>query len=211
MPISFYKKKGDKSDLNNERGVFNVVKLRSILDKLILNDIYDTIDYEMSPSNIGGRKGRNIRDHLFVVNGILNDVTENKEECADICIYDVAKCFDKMNYKETSNDIYNANIKDDKFLLLTESNKESKVAVKTSWGSVTKRVELKDLEMQGTVIAPLKCSLQVDLIGKFCLREGRGVYKYKGCLSLPPLSMIDDIISVTKCGAETIDSNGLIA
>ena len=31
---SFYKKKGDKSDLNNDRGVFNVVKVRSILDKL---------------------------------------------------------------------------------------------------------------------------------------------------------------------------------
>ena len=41
---SFYKKKGDKSDLNNDRGVFNVVKIRSILDKLIYNDKYDIID-----------------------------------------------------------------------------------------------------------------------------------------------------------------------
>ena len=68
---SFYKKKGDKSDLNNDRGVFNVVKIRSILDKMIYSDKYDIIDNSMSGSNIGGRKGRNIRDHLFVINGIL--------------------------------------------------------------------------------------------------------------------------------------------
>ena len=35
---SFYKLKGQRSDLNNDRGVFNVVKLRSILNKLIYND-----------------------------------------------------------------------------------------------------------------------------------------------------------------------------
>ena len=74
---SFYKNKGSKSDLNNERGVFVVVKLRSILDKLIYNDNYDIINKNMSDSNIGGRKGRNVRDHLFVINGIINDIIKN--------------------------------------------------------------------------------------------------------------------------------------
>ena len=73
---SFYKLKGQKDDLNNDRGVFVVVKLRSILDKLIYNDEYEIIDQSMSNSNIGGRKGRNIRDHLFVINAILNDVNK---------------------------------------------------------------------------------------------------------------------------------------
>ena len=75
---SFYKKTGDKADLNNDRGVFNVVKIRSILDKLIYNDIYNKVDSSMSSSNIGARRNRNIRDHLFVINGILNDVQQNK-------------------------------------------------------------------------------------------------------------------------------------
>ena len=55
--------------MNNDRGFFNVVKIRSILDKMIYSDKYDIIDNSMSGSNIGGRKGRNIRDHLFVING----------------------------------------------------------------------------------------------------------------------------------------------
>ena len=69
---SFHKNKGSKDDLNNDRGVFLVVKLRSILDKLIYNDNYEIINDSMSDSNIGGRKGRNIRDHLFVNKGPSN-------------------------------------------------------------------------------------------------------------------------------------------
>ena len=76
--------------------------LRSILEKLIYNDKYQVIDQQMSCSNIGGRKNINICDHLFVINGIMNDAVQNNENI-DIQIMDVSKCFDKMNYKETAN------------------------------------------------------------------------------------------------------------
>ena len=45
---SIYKLKGRKDDLNNDRGVFNVVKIRSLLDKLIYNDKYELKDKQMS-------------------------------------------------------------------------------------------------------------------------------------------------------------------
>ena len=50
-----YKKKGDKLDLNSDRGVFNVVRIRSML---VYNDKYSIIDENMSSSNIGARKNR---------------------------------------------------------------------------------------------------------------------------------------------------------
>jgi hypothetical protein len=164
---SFYKLKGERSDLNNDRGVFNVVKVRSIIDKLIYNDKYETIDQSMSCSNIGARKNRNIRDHLFVVNAILNDVTKCKKDI-DIEIMDIAKCFDKMWYEETGNDMFNAGITDDKFVLLANSNLKCQVAVKTPWGSTTDRIEIERIEMEGTVPAPLKASVQLDTLGKEC-------------------------------------------
>ena len=54
---SLYKHKGPKSNLSSDRGIFNVNKVRSIFDQVIYSDVYD----------VGGRKHRNIRDHLFVV------------------------------------------------------------------------------------------------------------------------------------------------
>ena len=208
---SFYKKSGDKTDLNNDRGVFNVVKLRSILDKLIYNDIYYKIDLSMSSSNIGARRNRNIRDHLFVINGILNDVQQTRNKPGiDVGIYDIAKCFDKMWYSETGNDIFKAGVQDDKFLLIANSNKDCQVAIKTPWGGITDRITLNELEMQGTVLSNIKCSVQVDSLGKDCITENKAIYKYKDCISIPPLAMIDDVITVSNCGADSVKTNAIV-
>ena len=53
---SFHKNKGPKSDLGNDRGVFNLSKIRCILDKLVYQDTYEQIDTFLSCSNVGGRK-----------------------------------------------------------------------------------------------------------------------------------------------------------
>ena len=124
-------KKGDQTNLDNDRGIFNVSKIRSILDKLIYNDIYDAVDYNMSSSNIGARKSRNIRDHLFVINGILNEaINAPNKQPIDIQIYDVSKCFDKLDFINTANDLYNSGVKDDKFVLVANSNKSCNVSIK---------------------------------------------------------------------------------
>ena len=76
---SLHKRKGEKSDFDNDRGIFNAVKIRSILYKLVYNDKSSIIDSNMSSSNIGGRKNRDIRDHLFVLNAVLHEVNMTKE------------------------------------------------------------------------------------------------------------------------------------
>ena len=57
---------------------------------------------------------------------------------------------------ETANDLFEAGVKDDKFILVANSNQSCQIAVKTPWGSVTPRVEFKNIEMQGGVLTPLK-------------------------------------------------------
>ena len=42
---SFWKSKGSKDDMNNQRGVFNCVKIRTILDKLIIKDMYELLKH----------------------------------------------------------------------------------------------------------------------------------------------------------------------
>ena len=134
---------------------------------MVYNDISDIVDSNMSCSNIGARKKRNIRDHLIVINGIINDVINNKQaNDIDVQIYDVAKCFDKLEYINTANDLFNAGVQNDKFVTIAKSNEECHVAVKTPWGTKTKRTILNKIEMQGTVLAGLKCFISIDSIGK---------------------------------------------
>ena len=93
---TIFKNKGSKQDLDNDRGIFLVSVLRMILDSLIYRDKYPIIDFNMTCSNIGARKNRNIRDHLFIVYSVVNSVIYGHEDNIDIQIYDVKQCFDAL-------------------------------------------------------------------------------------------------------------------
>ena len=67
---SIYKNKGSHKDFNSYRGIFRVTVLRSILDRLMYNDNYFTIDGNLTDGNVGARKSRNIRDNIYVINAV---------------------------------------------------------------------------------------------------------------------------------------------
>ena len=205
---SIFKQKGSKLDLNNDRGVFTVTCLRGIVDKLIYNDCYDTIEENMSDSNVGGRKNRSIRDNLFIVNGIINDAVTNNSE-VDLTLYDIAKCFDSQWYEETMNDLWDVGVNDDKFALISEMNSKCRIAIKTPIGQ-TDRFEMDRIEMQGTVMGPIKASVQLDTLGRDCYERQEGLYNYKECVAVPPLMMIDDLAAFALCGTDSVKLNAII-
>ena len=92
---SFYKGKNSRLDLNNERGIFILSILRTIKEKLIYKDIYETVDKNMSDSQVGGRKKRSIRNNLFILYSIMHDARASKK-IIDVNFYDVEKCFDSL-------------------------------------------------------------------------------------------------------------------
>ena len=193
---SLYKNKGSRKEFDNYRGIFRVTALRSILDKLIYNDEYPTIDKNLTDSNVGARQKRNIRDNIFVVNSILNDVMKKKIEGIDIQIFDIAKCFDKLWAKECLNDLYENGFVNDKLPLLYHENVDAQIAVKTASG-ITRRTNISDIVMQGTVWGSLMCTSTMDNLGKEAYSQPDILYNYKG-VEIPPLGMVDDIISVTS-------------
>ena len=141
---------------------------------MIYSDFYDIMDNNMSDSNVGGRKNRNIRDNLFIVNGVINFARQEKLE-VDINLYDIAKCFDSMWHEETMNDLWDTGIQDDKFAVIAKLNEKCEIAVKTPVG-VTERFQLEKIEMQGTKFSNIKCSIQIDTLGKECYSTGQGLF-----------------------------------
>ena len=169
---SIYKSKGEKCDLQNDRGVHSVTKFRAIIDKLLYNDMYEQIDRKMSNCNVGGRNNRSIRDNLFVIYACINDAVGYQKTDIDIQFYDITQCFDSMWYEETMNDLWDSlDIRDDKFSLISEINKEVDLFVKTPVGN-TETFTLTKIEQQGTVLAPIKCSNQI-----YTKRISKGKYR----------------------------------
>ena len=207
---TIYKGKGEKCKLDNDRGIFIVTILRTILMKLIYMDEYENLDNSMSDSQIGARKNKNIRNHIWVINGIICDVLSKKnKKPIDVQIFDYKQCFDSLWIEECLNDFYEGGLQNEKLALLYNVNKNVKVVVKTPVGK-TNRGSIENVIIQGDVFGPLLCSKQVDSFGKECIEEGKYTYLYKEEVEIPPLGMVDDLICISECGYKTTMLNSFI-
>ena len=162
----------------------------------------------MSDSNVGGRKRKNIRNHLFIVNGIITEALKQKKNI-DIEILDYKQCFDSMWLDETINDLFEAGMQNDNLNVIYNLNKNDKVAVITPHG-LTERVNIEKIVMQGENLAPLECSVQVDSFGKECLEQKKYLFYYRGKIEVPPLSMVDDLLCISSCGINSVIMNSFI-
>ena len=204
-----YKNKGSRKDLNMYRGIFRVTLFRNILDRLIFNDEYETIDKNLTDSNVGGRRGRNIRDNIFVLNAVINAVKKGDDEPCDVIVTDVEKCFDALWAQECINTLYEYGLNNDKLVLLYEETKRAYIAIKTSTG-LTDRESINNLIMQGTVFGSLICTAVMDKQAKIFYNDTTLLYKYKNKVKVPILGMVDDVLCVAKCSSEAVKCNSTI-
>ena len=209
---SIFKNKGSRLDLKNDRGIFILTTLRKILDKLTYNDKYLGIESNMSDSNIGARKDKNIRNHLFVIHGVINSVLNEEKNPIDIQIYDLEQAFDALWLEDCLNDVFD-NLpdeeRDDKIVLVYESNVSNLVAVNTAVGQ-TDRIQIPRIVQQGGGWGPMECSNSVDTIGKKCYERGIHSYLYKESVKILPLAMVDDLLGISECGNKSLQQNVLL-
>ena len=207
--IGIYKGKGEKMDLANDRGIFIVNIFRSILMKLIYGEKYEIVDHNMSDSNVGARKKKSIRNHIFILNGIMNEALQKKNAPVDIVIGDYRQCFDSLWLEDCTNDLFDAGIKDDNLALIFKMNSKNQVAVKTPFG-ITDRKQVERIVLQGEVFGPLQCSVSVDTFGKECMEEEKHLYMYRGVVGVPPLAMVDDVACPAVCGVDSVEVTAFI-
>ena len=127
----------------------------------------------------------------------------------DLQIFDYKQCFDSLWLEECMNDMFRGGIQDDRFTLLYNINTYVNLAVKTPVGKTGRRV-ITNAIIQGDVFGPMLCGKQIDEIGKECLEAEKYTYKYKGEVDIPPLIMLDDLVSISECGIKTTMANAYI-
>ena len=203
---SIWKLKGPRNQFSSYRGIFRVSIFRAILDRLIYNDEIENIDSNLTDSNVGARRKRNIRDNIFVLNAVINSQKKKHEEALDIQVYDVEKCFDSLWLKEVISCLYEAGLQNDKLPLLFLENRNAQVAVKT-WGGISERASISEIIMQGSVWGSICCVALMDKLGKYVYEHKELQYYYKGLVGCPPLQMVDDILTLQTCSkANTLNT-----
>ena len=152
----------------------------------------------------------NVRNHVWVLNGVIQDVLNRREaESIDVQILDIKQCFDKLWPEECLSDLYQYGIKDHTINLLYDGSLNNNIAIQTPVG-ITERKQVNKTVMQGDIWGPAMCATSIDSIGKECLEENKYLYKYRGNISIPPLAMMDDICAISTCGVEAVKSNAFL-
>ena len=70
----------------------------------------------------------------------------------------------------------------------------------------TERVNIPKIITQGGTWGPILCSNSIDKIGKYAIEKGKS-FKYKSLVDVIPLGMVDDILSISKCGFSSVEMN----
>ena len=207
--ITTVPKKGSRIEPRNERGIFRIPVARAILMRLLYNEKYPSIDKKMSDYQVGARKNRGCKDNIFIVNGIIHEAMKSKKQKPIVLqILDCEQMFDSIALKEALSDIFDTGVDDDALHLLYEANKNIHMAVKTPAG-LTDRQVLHDNVLQGDTWGSILASVQVETIGKECMKEDFN-YLYKDSLPVGFLSMVDDIIGISEAGIKSQMMNAFI-
>ena len=202
--------KPNSHEVQNLRGIFIISIFRSIILKLLLKDESSKIDSFMSDASVGGRKGRRIQDHLFIVNGVIFEHARSKTSTnISINIYDSKQCYDSLWKEHIFNDLFEAGMQNDRLSLLWELDQVNKLAVKTCQG-LSQRKEVRKIICQGDCWGTCKCSLHMDNIAKDSLNPKLEPFKYKNEVELPILTMVDDLISISESGFKTTRMNAFV-
>ena len=197
--ITTVPKKGPKIDLQNQRGIFRVSVIRSILMRMIYNSKYAKIDRQISDGQMGARKGKGCKSNIWIINGIIHETLQDKKtKPIMLQIYDYCQMFDSINLQEAVSDIFDYGLDDEELSLIYKANEKIYMAVKTQ-GGLTERKVIKNSVLQGDTFGSLLASVQVDTIARDVEKAGIG-YEYKGKLPINILGLVDDIIGISEAG-----------
>ena len=105
--------------------------------------------------------------------------------------------------------MYEAGLQNDKLPLLFLENNNAQVAIKCN-GRISKRTNIKNIIMQGSVWGGLCCVVLMEKLGKLAYCNPDLLYYYKGLVGTPPLQMVDDILAIQSCSSKSLKVNTAI-
>ena len=180
-----YKQKGSWKEFENHRGIFIVVILTIIFEKVIKNRILPFLSRNMTQFQTCGTKGKGVVDNLFILRGITDhSVYLNKPTL--VTFYDIDKCSDSLWLEDCINSLWENGVQDDTIYLIYLLNAKASVTVNTPFGR-TPVFELKHIVRQGTVLGPILNNCSLHAIS----RDGSGYQM--GHAVVKPMEFVDGL------------------
>ena len=152
--VTIYKKKGDRTDCNNSRGISLLVNASKVLAKIMLSRLTKHLTESTLPeTQCGFRKERSTCDMIFVARQIQEKCHEQNRELY-IAFIDLAKAFDTVNRELLWNALSKFGVPN-KFLTILKSLHDNMNARVSIGGNKSEPFNVEVGVKQGCVLAPV--------------------------------------------------------
>ena len=169
-------KGGDKTDLNNYRGI----TLLSIFGKFFLGVLLERLNNTIArfgileENQIGFRKGYQTSDHIFTLRAIIENTFENSKGPLYLCFVDFKKAFDSVDHKLLLNKLVTYGINGNFLKVISSLYSKVKSCVRGNDG-LTDTFPCNRGVRQGCVLSPVLFALFLNDLNTHIKASSQGV------------------------------------
>ena len=129
---TFYTQKRSWKELENHRGIFIVVIVSIIFEKVLKNHRTPILRENMTKFQTGGIKGKGVVDNLFIMRALISHSLYVNQPLFPT-FYDIEKCFDSLWLEDCINSLWENGV----LYLIYLLNKKASITVKTPLGNAS--------------------------------------------------------------------------
>ena len=188
-----HKGKGDRENLDNQRGITVSSTISMICEELINNRMTQLVP--LTQAQGGGKKGSSTRDHIFILKGAIAMALKHKRDLF-ITFYDVSKAYDRSDVCDMLTAIWDHGMKGKCWRLLKELNTNLTAQIKTRHGLTEEIQRLAGGKQGGKNFGFLFAKL-MDLIQEEASENPELGVQFE-LLKLIVLIWVDDVVSFAE-------------
>lgn len=194
IELIMLKKKGDKNDLNNYRGISLINNIVKIFSSIIYTRISRWVELNniLPESQCGFRPHRACNDHIFTLTTIINKKLQKPGGKVYISFIDLKKAFDNVDRHKLWERLYLVGISGKIIRIIASLYENIRLQIRTYEGK-TSDIPLDRGVLQGDALSPLLFAIYLHDLEKSLLEAGfEGVSVNERC-QIISLSYADDI------------------
>ena len=191
-------KDGDKSDLNNYRGITLLSVLGKILVGVLNNRLSKVcLDYNLLDENqCGFRRGYRTSDHIFTLSTLINHYSKVKNKKLYLCFVDFRKAFDKVSHSVLWTKLLKYGIEGKFMNIIKSMYAQVKSCVRAKSG-LTDLFQYKRGVRQGCLLSPILFALFLNDLQDYLFEGGtKGINLWD--ITICTLLYADDLVLIAE-------------